>query len=815
MKISLLHATARPEEAKKCQKLWLDRADNRANIEIITCVDADDEACKEAFPNAAISPQKTACAAWNKAAEYATGDVLVVLDDDWICPAGWDGIIESYMCNGADILHVGDKHRKDDLICHPIVSKQFYDTVGYIWHPSFKSVYCDNWFTTMAKSWGYVDATESGTIDLGWVHANPSQGYGAEDEVAKISNSKERYTHGEDAMKRLVGNNVVLAFTAYNRVDYLKQTLDSWLKTNLELVTSVQFYIEPSDKLDEITKVIDDFASKCPTPVIKHVNPEKYGVLKNPWKLFENLFDKQLASFVILGEDDFIVSPDTLDFIEATRKQVNDRTLAVCAKWVGKDSDANPETWHRSQEFTGNIWGMTKWSWTRFLKDGWDMDYSSGAPDGTPSGWDWNIGLRVIPNNNLHCIVPTASRSYHIGTVGVHCTEEDYKNTTTHNFVRDIYVGKYSEKQPKVQVKAPVIEEALHTYSSTGDAGDCFVSLATIKHLGGKTTLYLRDGGGASGIVSRAHLVKPLIEAQPYIKAVEIWKDEPIEWASEGFRGGWVDRIANLADCHAKHALHVGFIKSLPDMSKPWLTVDPDMSYAGRIICNRSPRYNNPFFPWRKIVEHYGSRLIFIGMPHEHHAFCETFGGVEYKLTKDFLEVAQMIAGSSLYIGNQSACMTIAEGLKHPRILEGSLVIPDCVYPQAGNAQYVFDGSVKLPDIEGSGELVIPSQALRWQDFDINIVPKVGMNWGWHYKFGDTMIVESIVAVAVKRLKRLSGWEMEKCKEEVVRYTVNAAPGFFASRVNFSQFDTCKRALLAAGLKDHPLLSVGVGKFQL
>ena len=815
MLISLLHATRRPEAAKKCQQLWLDRADNRANVEIITCIDADDEACKAAFPDAVLNHGIGVCPAWNEAAKHAKGDVMVVLDDDFEPPSGYDQIIESYMGNGADILHVGDRHRKDDLMCHPIFSRRFYETIGYVFHPLFASVFCDNHFTTLAKNWGYVDATDGGKIDLGFLHAHVSQGYGVEDDVARISNSKERYAHGEAVMERLTSNNFVLAFTACDRPHFLSESLASWEKTNLKLVTSVQFFIEPTDKLDAIHSVIDIFEQHCPAPVIRHVNPEKYGVLKNPWKLFENLFDKQLAKFVILGEDDFLVSPDTLDFFEAMRKEAGPKTMAVCAKWVGKEADNNPATWHRKKEFTGNIWGMTAHCWTSFMRDTWDFDYSSGNADGTPSGWDWNLGLRVMPNNDLHCIVPTASRSFHIGTVGVHCTEEDYKNTTTHNFLRNPYDGGYSEKVFVEEVpadKLPEKAEERHAYTSTGDAGDCFVSLATIKHLGGKTTLYLRDGGGASGIVGRAHLIKPLIEAQPYIEAVKIWKDEPVEWESEGFRGGWVDRISNLADCHAKHALHVGFIKTLPDMSQPWLTVDADTSYAGRIICNRSPRYNNPYFPWRQIVAHYGSRLIFIGMPQEHQAFCSTFGEVEYKPTKDFLEVARMIAGSSMLIANQSACMTIAEGLKHPRILEGSLVIPDCCYAGSHNAQYVFDGSMTLPDIDGSGELKTPQQAFKLEEFELNMVPKHKKGWGWFYKHEDKPeICESMCKNAAAKLVKQTGLSLQECKERVIRYNVNMSPAFFGRYLNLNHFQQCKNALLAAGITDNSVFGLGTG----
>jgi len=446
MTISLIHATARADAAKKCQQLWLDSAENRANIEIITCIDADDEACKAAFPDAVISPAKTACAAWNEAAKHATGDIIVVLDDDFHPVSGWDEVICSYMANGADILHVGDKHRKDELICHPIISRRYYETIGYVWHPNFKSVYCDNEFTTRAKAWGYVDASKGGTVDLGFIHKNPSQNYGVEDEVARISNSKERYAHGKAVYERLVSNNVVLAFTAYNRVDYLNKTLASWLKTNLELVTSVQFYIEPSEKLDEITKVIDDFAAKCPVPVIKHVNPERLGVLKNPKNLFHNLFDLQLATAVILAEDDFIPSSDILRFFESARQQAQPKTLAICAKNVGPTSDEDPSTFTYDEGFSGNIWLTWADRWRTFLRQGWDEDYSSGNADGTPSGFDWNIHLRVMPKNGLKCLVPTASRSWHIGVQGCHTNPECYNETVTWNFVRENYQGEYREK---------------------------------------------------------------------------------------------------------------------------------------------------------------------------------------------------------------------------------------------------------------------------------------------------------------------------------------------------------------------------------
>lgn len=810
MTISLLHATARTKAAKDCQKLWLERAENASNIEIITCVDHDDSARRKAFPNAILNYGQGVVPAWNEAAKNATGDVLIAIDDDWQPPHSWDQIIESYMCNGADILHVGDKHRKDQLICHPIVSKGFYEAMGYLWHPSFKSVYCDNWFSEVATRWGYIDATDGGKIDLGFVHANPSQGYGSEDDVARKSNSKSRYEHG-GAMLAKLQNQTILAFTCAGRPQYLKPTLDSWLNTDLSLVSSVHFFIEPTDKRDDCVAVIDDFAKSSVVPVIKHFNKEKLGVLRNPWNLFDHCFRIEAAKFVILGEDDFLVSPDTLNFLTYTRAQWNDQTLATCAKWVGKGSDNNPVTFHRSTEFTGNIWMTGADSWNRYLRDTWDFDYSSGSVDETPSGWDWNIQLRVIPNNNLHCIVPTASRSKHIGITGVHCTEEVFTDTVAWNFVEESYKGVYRENhdEPVMAVSVLLMHKSM---THAGDLGDVLVSLATLHNAPYITTFYLLDNGQTKGIISREHLIRPLLEIQPYIESVKIYNGETVDWRSEGFRGGWVDRKRNLANCHAQHAFDTGFITKMPDMSKPWLlNIEPDHRSNGRIVVNRSARYQNQFFQWREIVAHYGKTIIFIGTTDEHRDFCNNYGIVEYVSTANLLEAARLIKGSELFIGNQSSCMTIAEGLKHPRILEGSLLIPDCIYPKAHNAQYVFDGTVTLPATAHIPAKTLKSNAVHWSNFDTTIVPKVGRGYGWIYDHGNIRIQEGTVRKAAFKVTRLLGISHEQAEEEVVKATVKAAPNSFSGNIRMSNMAAAMDALRENGYTEHPVFDLTIG----
>jgi hypothetical protein len=350
-------------------------------------------------------------------------------------------------------------------------------------------------------------------------------------------------------------------------------------------------------------------------------------------------------------------------------------------------------------------------------------------------------------------------------------------DVTLHEFPRDMgVIGDKAvlfhkdQKQGLLDVILPGrgYENIALNASTTGDAGDIFVMLATLKHTGKQCDVYLRDHSDTAGIVHRAHLVKPLIELQPYINSVRIWKRETLHWESEKFRRyGYINNGLNLAQNHAQAAIRDGFISSMPDVSEPWLSVDPDTSYAGRVVINRSPRYNNPQFPWGEVVRHFGSKLVFIGLAEEHARFCEAFGQVEYQSTKDFLQAARMIAGSDLFIGNQSACMTIAEGLKHPRIQEVCLTHPDCIYPGNTWAQYVADGVVNLPD-----GTVLEGKRLRTEKKTHITPPK-----GWQYAGYPACPVYELLVKEVAKRENLS---TDEASERVYEFNANRCPDFFA-----------------------------------
>ena len=69
--------------------------------------------------------------------------------------------------------------------------------------------------------------------------------------------------------------------------------------------------------------------------------------------------------------------------------------------------------------------------------------------------------------------------------------------------------------------------------------------------------------------------------------------------------------------------------------------------------------------------------MLFVGLRTEYELFIKKFGKIEYVSTKD-LKVAELITACDLFIGNQSAPLAIAEGLKKPTVVEICCYAADC-----------------------------------------------------------------------------------------------------------------------------------------
>lgn len=246
--------------------------------------------------------------------------------------------------------------------------------------------------------------------------------------------------------------------------------------------------------------------------------------------------------------------------------------------------------------------------------------------------------------------------------------------------------------------------------SSEGDIGDCLYLLCILSQLDGKQSLLINESHatkarGKEGAELLVRNLKRLAEAQPYIKECRLsTPEDKVDWESAGFRKSYYVSGETLMGAHLNHLIRVKGIGRHIDTTRGWLTSPQSTESKGRIVINRTGRYRNQSFRWEQVVRHYRNRLLFVGLQHEWKEFCSMFGFVEHAPTNDMMDVAELIAGSEMFIGNQSCAFAIAEGLKHPAIQETSKQFPDCIFRRP-NVQHVADGEMTLPDIGGSGEL--------------------------------------------------------------------------------------------------------------
>jgi hypothetical protein len=191
---------------------------------------------------------------------------------------------------------------------------------------------------------------------------------------------------------------------------------------------------------------------------------------------------------------------------------------------------------------------------------------------------------------------------------------------------------------------------------------------------------------------AKVNRVRPILEMQDYITSVE-WSNVPVNYGNlNGFRDH--GHHGNLADMHlATHGL------DWIHRQARWLTVDnPASPYE--VIVHRSERYNNAGFPWKRIVDTYKGRIGFCGFPEEYLVFIESFGEIPFIRADNFLDLARIIEGSKLFIGNMSSPCAVSHGLHHDMIME---ICPGhsqhlCVF-QRMNCIIGWDAKIELPEL--------------------------------------------------------------------------------------------------------------------
>lgn len=239
------------------------------------------------------------------------------------------------------------------------------------------------------------------------------------------------------------------------------------------------------------------------------------------------------------------------------------------------------------------------------------------------------------------------------------------------------------------------------TFIHSGDAGDTIYALPVIKWLapaGANLILGNKQKVRCNYSQKWADNIMPLLRLQSYIR--DVWLQRPDdEWTHD------MDPFRALV--FNKHRRGKNLTSYVCDVfgvpyqcaAAAWLKVDYPVHVEGcPVVVNKTPRYANPNFPWKRVYDTYRGRMVFVGMEDEWRSFCSALGPLPYCPTETTLDLARMIAGCRLFIGNQSLAYAIAEGLKQNTVQETYPRIPDCMFGRH-NAIMGWDALVPLPDI--------------------------------------------------------------------------------------------------------------------
>ncbi|MGF2411391.1 hypothetical protein [Ferruginibacter sp.] len=247
--------------------------------------------------------------------------------------------------------------------------------------------------------------------------------------------------------------------------------------------------------------------------------------------------------------------------------------------------------------------------------------------------------------------------------------------------------------QPDLNINS---NKSVINFKHSGNAGDIIYSLPALITLseGKKANLYLRTNqpgnygknphplGSLMLNDKIVEMLQPLLQQQDYINDCSVFSGtETIDFDLDKVRDyPWSFSRGDLA------RLYFMVFNAHYDLQKPWLHVVPDNNFNNSIVLARSQRYNAPGIDYSFLKKY--SNIYFVGVETEYQLMKAQIPKLQFIKVKNFLEMASVIAGSKLFIGNQSFPFSLAEAQKTNRLLEVYFQCPNVI--TTGNNGYDF-----------------------------------------------------------------------------------------------------------------------------
>ena len=142
---------------------------------------------------------------WNLAAKVATGGVFVQVSDDLVPPAHWDDFIGKVIAHlrkqrSDVVLNLLDDGMCRSKVFHPVLTREAYEKLGYLYPSDFESMYCDDWFFAYHSKNSLYQTSE----EPFWRHLHRFRHEVEVDEVMIRHEAPERLGHGKRLLDKYV-----------------------------------------------------------------------------------------------------------------------------------------------------------------------------------------------------------------------------------------------------------------------------------------------------------------------------------------------------------------------------------------------------------------------------------------------------------------------------------------------------------------------------------------------------------------------------------------------------------------------------------
>lgn len=285
-----------------------------------------------------------------------------------------------------------------------------------------------------------------------------------------------------------------------------------------------------------------------------------------------------------------------------------------------------------------------------------------------------------------HCRVYTGWRLDRVGTI---ISDRVYRECQ-----RVSWDGLTGTQYYHISFLKKVEEKTMETISakSSGLLGDVIYALPALKtayeKYGKKIVLYLwlnkaweaygnyhdatKKGEGL--LTEQSYeMLKPLLEAMPFIERVEKWTGQQIVIDLD--KPKVMGKSIGLPYANMSRQYFYAYPDLACDLSKPVFSIKdmrgklPYFHYEteNMVVVNRTERWLNPHINYMFLQQY---KTYFIGTLTEYNLFLLQVPNAKYIELENFAQLTEVLHESRLFIGNQSFCYALAEQMKVPRILE-------------------------------------------------------------------------------------------------------------------------------------------------